>query len=378
MKKKQICIDIDSIVPLYARGCLSGVGRTTLELVQALDKLSATLPFKITLYSQNMKGIGGRNLGLSFPNKHLYWPHRERYDKILSEIPVKEWLTGYDVMHIPHNFEYIYRPSRAIVTLHDALFMKMQENAFSHHQLRKLVPPLMHQCKAVITCSEYSKQDIVTTMGVDPEKISVIPWGIRHDLFFPEKDKSSVTTYLQERFGLRRNYFLSVSCSMERKNTSMLVDAYIKLASQGLQHDLCLVWNAPQVIREKIIQAKLSDRVHLVNDVKDEELRLLYAGATATVFPSLYEGFGLPVLESMACGTPVVASRVTSLPEVGGDVPIYIDPLDIHTIEKALAGLEENRYNTQEMSEKGIRRALLFTWEKCAEKTAEVYHKSLL
>lgn len=130
---KKLLIDVDSIVPYYVSGKVNGIGRTTLELIQALSKIP-NIPFEIELYSQNMKGIGGRNTGLPFKSKHLYLPHRASIDKLLARFPVREWLTGYDLMHIPHNFEYVHRPDKCVVTLHDALFMKMQETAFDHEK----------------------------------------------------------------------------------------------------------------------------------------------------------------------------------------------------------------------------------------------------
>ena len=377
MKYKRLCIDVDSIIPLFVKGYLSGVGRTTLELLYALNDIKESLPFEVILYSQNMKGTGGRNLSLDFRNKHLYWPHREKYDRLLGKIPLKEWLTKYDILHIPHNFEYVYRPEKVIMTLHDALFMKVQENAFAHDRLKKLAPPLMRKCKAIVTCSEHSKQDIIETMGIDGEKITVIPWGVRHDLFYPVDDLPAAKQTLKEQFGLDKAYFFSVSCSMERKNTPRLIEVYLKLASQGLKHDLCLVWDAPPAIKELVNQKRLNDRVHFIHNVTDAELRLLYAGATATVYPSLYEGFGLPVLESMACGTPVIASDATSLPEVGGDVAVYINPFDNQSIESALVAFEENRYDWQALSRQGIARASKFTWHESAVRTAQVYNECL-
>jgi len=373
MKQKRICIDINSIVPLFVRGYVSGVGRTTLELVEALADVKEDLPFEIVLYSQNMKGIGGRNLNLPFKNKHLYFPHRENYDKFLGKYPIREIFTRYDLLHIPHNFEYVYCPEKIIVTLHDALFMKFQEKFFNHERMKLEVPPLMHKCKAIITCSKSSKEDIVETMNVDPEKIHVIPWGIRHDIFFPEYDSE----ILERKFGLKKAYFFSIPCSDERKNTPMLIDAYIELCKNNPENDLCLIWDAPQYIREKINYLGVQNRIHLLKNIDNNDLRVLYSGATATVFPSMYEGFGLPVLESMACGTPVITSNTSSLPEVGGNAAIYIDPADKLSILNAMMLFENNVVDKAALSEKGVEHAFTYTWDKCARATLGVYQKYL-
>ena len=373
VKRKRVCIDINSIVPLYVRGYVTGVGRTTFELVEALAAIKNDLPFEIVLYSQNLKGIGGQNLNLPFKNKHLYLPHRKNYNNFLGKYPVREIFTQYDLLHIPHNFEYVYNPAKTIVTLHDALFMTFQEKKFNHERMVLTVPPLIQKCRAVITCSENSKTDIIKTMNVNPDKIHVIPWGVRHDRFFPEKNPDILTG----KFELKRPYFFSVSCNEERKNTPMLIEAYMELCKNNPVNDLCLVWDAPRYIREIISSSDFHKRIHLLKDVGDNDLRYLYSGATATIFPSLYEGFGLPVLESMACGTPVICSDTTSLPEVGGDAAVYINPMDSQSIFNTLNAFDKNYFDSSLLIKKGINRSAKYTWSKCAQETIAVYEKYL-
>ncbi len=373
---KKLLIDVNSVVPYYVCGKMTGIGRTTLELVQELSKIP-DIPFEIMLYSQNMKGIGGKNLETPFKTKHLYLPHRPEYDKWLQRLPVKECFTKYDLMHIPQNFEYVHCPNRTIVTLHDALFMKLQESAFNHNEMRETIPAFINKCMAIITCSENSKNDIVETMGINPDKIHVIPWGIRHDIFYPEPDMEKTKLTIEKKWGIKSPYFFSVSCNDERKNTHKLIDVYIKLSQNNLQNDLCLVWGAPEYIRKKVIENKLQNRIHFLDSVSNDDLRLLYAGATATVFPSLYEGFGLPVLESMACGTPVISSDTSSLPEVGGDAAIYINPENMDTLENALILFENNTLDNKSLQERSIKQASKFTWNKCAHSTISVYEKYL-
>lgn len=375
---KRLLIDVNSIVPYYVTGRINGIGRTTLELIQALAKVPE-LPFEVVLYSQNMKGIGGRNTGLSFKNKHLYLPHREKIDRLLARFPVREWFTGYDLMHIPHNFEYVYRPDRCVVTLHDALFMKMQESAFEHEKMKQIVPTFMHQCKHIITCSEASKRDIVETMGIQPEKITVIYWGVKHDIFFPLSDKSGVQGKLQSKFKVSNPYFLSVSCNAERKRTDVLVRSYIALSKeQSLSHDLVLVWgNPPTSLLEEVKNSSVANRIHFLKNISDEDLALLYNGAEAMFFPSSYEGFGLPLLEAMACGTPVVTCRNSSLDEIAGDAAIYLEEPISNNLLDVMAQFEQHELNLDSMIEKGLERAALFNWEKTAKDTIQVYSKML-
>lgn len=376
---KKLLIDVDSIVPYYVFGKVNGIGRTTLELIQALSKIGA-LPFETELYSQNMKGIGGRNTGLPFKNRHLYLPHRENVDRLLARFPVREWLTGYDLMHIPHNFEYVHRPDKCVVTLHDALFMKIQETAFDHGKMRRLVPPFMHQCRHIITCSEASKRDIVETMGIAPEKITVIYWGVKHDIFYPQNDKLAVKESINTKFKLSAPYFLSVSCNAERKRTDVLVRSYLALSrQQQLQHDLVLVWgNPPQSLMDEIQQSGFSRRIHFLKNISDADLSLLYNGAKALFFPSSYEGFGLPILEAMACGTPVVTSNNSSLGEIASDAAIYLSEPVFESLIDAMERLEKDMIEVDSLIKKGLNRASDFTWTKTAHATVQVYSNFLI
>lgn len=375
---KRLLIDVNSIVPYYVSGRMNGIGRTTLELIQALATVPE-LPFEVILYSQNMKGIGGRNTQLPFKNKHLYLPHRDKIDRLLARFPIKECFTRYDLMHIPHNFEYVYCPDKCVVTLHDALFMKMQEKAFEHEKMKQIVPPFMRRCKHIITCSEASKRDIVETMNISPERISVIYWGIKHEIFYPQKNKDKINELLKDRLLISAPYFLSVSCNAERKRTDVLVKSYIALLkNQPVCHDLVLVWgNPPQSLLDEIQNSGVATRIHFLKNITDSDLALLYNGATAMFFPSSYEGFGLPLLESMACGTPVVTCRNSSLDEIAGNAAIYLSEPLADSLVEVMNCLEQGEMDIKSIVKSGIERAAQFNWEKTAEETVQVYSKML-
>ncbi len=375
---KKLLIDVNSIVPYYVSGHVSGIGRTTLELIQALAKMK-DLPFEVTLYSQNMKGIGGRNTGLPFKNCHIYLRNTEFCNKLSAKLRLREMLTQYDLMHIPHNFEHVAHPEKCIVTLHDALLMKFPEKEFQNDKMLQIVPQLIKKCKHVITCSKSSKNDIAETMGIPPEKITVIYWGTNHHLFYPQGNKKKVIDNIKLKFGIATPYFFSVSCNIERKRTNILVRNYISLLQKyGSSHDLVLVWgNPPQFLVDEIEGSGFAHRIHFLKNIFDEDLALLYNGATAMFFPSTYEGFGLPLLEAMACGTPVVTCRNSSLHEIADDAGIYLDePLDASLMD-VMINLENSDIDVQAHIEKGIVRAKQFTWERAAQQTIEVYSKNI-
>lgn len=368
---KKLLIDVNSIVPYYVSGKVNGIGRTTLELINALDKLKNDIPFEIALYSQNMKGIGGRNAGLSFKNKHLYFPHREKYDKFVAKFHIRELLYNYDIMHIPHNFEYVARPEKCIVTIHDAMFFSYPEEMFNPEFARKYYTEFAQKSKAIITCSESSKNDIVKYMGVLPEKVTVVHWGVDSDIFYPRPKK-------QNKYCNNNPFFVSVSCDIGRKNTISVIRAYNEFSKNNPNHHLILVWrNPPENILSEIEKYECKDKIHFAKDITNEELAQLYSDATACFFPSLYEGFGLPVLEAFASGTPVVTCNNSSLCEVGGSTAIYVEPYDIKKMSEIMEKFENCNYDYDSLRKRSIEQAKNFTWEKCARKTLEVYKKCL-
>jgi glycosyltransferase involved in cell wall biosynthesis len=375
---KNLLVDINSVVPYFITGRTTGIGRTTLELIKALSEITPDLPFELTLFSQNMKGIGSTNFKSLFHARHLYLPNRKSVNRILSSFPFKENLFPYDLMHIPHNFEYLYKPEKAIVTLHDALFMRRSEKVFDHLGMRKRVPPLMRKCKGIITCSEASKKDIVETMSIDPDKIDVIYWGINHEVFHPIEDKEQVRKDIASLFGIINPFFLSVSCNAERKNTHILVESYLRILGQEPVNDLVLVWkNPPAHLLRMIEKADIHRKIHILSLVQDYDLASLYNGATALIYPSSYEGFGLPVVEAMACGTTVVTCRNSSLPEVGSGAALYMDEPSTENILAFLEGFENLEFDLAQLTSMSIKQASKFNWSTTALKYVDVYSKYL-
>ena len=204
-------------------------------------------------------------------------------------------------------------------------------------------------------------------MDISEEKIYVCPWGYNQTLFRPK----IVDTNTQP-------FFLCVSCSMGRKNTMSVIRAYEKIVCQQPKHKLVLIWpNIPQEANDFCNQPHLRDYIHIERNVSDEQLSVFYNEATALFFPSRYEGFGLPVLESMACGTPVVTCHNSALPEVGGETALYVDPDDIDAMSDTMIKFEQGDLKKSDLTSSCIAQASKFSFEKCAEQTIEVYKKCL-
>ncbi|MBP5547933.1 MAG: glycosyltransferase family 4 protein [Bacteroidales bacterium] len=363
---KRVVIDINSVLPLYSRGWVSGIGRTTKELVDSINKME-NLPFEIVLYSQNTKGITANELNTGFESRHLSLPHKPLMNRIIGMTHLREILTRYDLLHIPHNFEWVRNPEKTVVTIHDAMFFAHPDEVFNHEYAQKVYPRLARRCRAIITCSESSKRDIMHYMDIPEERIHVCPWGYNQRLFYPEK-------------GQKRGYpfFLMVSCSMGRKNTMSVIKAYEQFVKQSPKHELVLVWpNTPREALDYCNKPHLRNHIYISSGIEDERLSMLYNEATATFFPSRYEGFGLPVLESMACGTPVVTCKNSALTEVGGAAALYVDPDDIDGMCRIMEQFEQGDLKKTDFTEQCLQQASHFSWDKCASRTVDVYSKCL-
>lgn len=374
MSRKRILIDANPVVPYFVSGRVNGIGRTTIELIKELDKVRDSLPFDIILYTQNIKGVSAKQLSTGFKSRHLYLRDKGNWNSIIKTLHLRELLTGYDLQHITHNWADVADPSRTILTIHDAMFYAYPESHLDNgFQYAEKVTSLAKKAKTIITISENSKRDIVKFMGVDDSKIHVIPWGVDRTIFRPH-------TVLSNKWSGINKYFLSVSCDQGRKNTISLIKAYIEFSKKLREHDLILVGRYPTSEMKSLVKDHgLDGRVHFVSGISDRELSDLYAGATVTFFPSLYEGFGLPILESFACGTPCVTANNSSLPEVGGEAAIYVDPLDILAIASEMKKFEE-QYGLSDIEQfmiQSLRQADKFTWKNTVDKTIDVYKSCL-
>lgn len=368
---KKILIDANPIIPYYAIGKINGIGRTNMELIQALDKLKDNLPFKIELFTQNLKGISAKKLNTGFKTRHLFLRNIPSHNNFSKKFHLRELMSGYDLQHITHNYETVTDPSKCIVTIHDAMFFSYPESFLGAEKNRELIPSFARKSKHIITISENSKKEIMHYMDVQEEKITVIPWGVDHKLLKPHK-------VLSNRWCGNNPYFTSVSCDIGRKNTITLLKAYKEFAKQYPDHHLILVWRKPSDEALKLVEDnKLKEKIHFASNLSNEELADIYAGATASFFPSLYEGFGLPIVESMACGVPCVTCRNSSLEEVGGEAAIYVDPLDIQSMVTEMEKFENGSYDMGKLKELSLQQASQFTWERCAKATIDVYKKCL-
>ena len=233
----------------------------------------------------------------------------------------------------------------------------------------------------LIAISECTRQDLVRVFGLPAHGISVVHHGVDRALYTTDMEAHAQAELLR-RFDLPGPYFVSVGSDHYRKNQPRLLEAFYQVQA-GLPETLVLVGRS--IYREPVFErlmeeartAGLADRVRWLSDVDDKELAALYRGATALVAPSLYEGFGLTLVEAMACGTPVAAARAGSYPEVGGDAALFFDGHDAGDLAATLERLSHDEPLRRALVERGFTRADQFTWEATARATLAIYRRLL-
>jgi len=286
-----------------------------------------------------------------------------------------------DILFIPaHTIPLIRRPGlKTAVTIHDVGFQKFLEQYQSRWWRLyggRISNFAARAATHVIAVSESTKRDLVRELGVNPDRITVVYEGVDHEIFRQQFDNLT-TQQLKRRYGIDNDYLLFVGTIQPRKNLVRLIKAFSTLNPQTSTLTLVIVgkegWLADEIYAapEKF---GVGERVKFLGYVPTDEIVSLMNGALALVFPSLYEGFGLPVLEAMACGCPVVTSNISSLPEVAGEAGILVDPHSVKDIvqgiEKVLKFSEEER---RDLVERGLKQVKKFTWQKAAEETIKVF-----
>lgn len=290
------------------------------------------------------------------------------------------WKRPVDVLHVQYTAPPFCRVP-VVATIHDLAFEHMPET-FTRRgsfQLKLTVRRTAQRAVRIATVSEYSRQDLLRTYKLSPEKVVVTYNGVEQH--FTAEAWPNEAAGIRNRFGIKRDYLLAVGSLQPRKNLVRLIRAYAKLRSEhkAFTPQLVIVgrklWLADEIFAE-VRQQFWKDDVILTGYVSDEDLPKLYRQATAFVYPSLFEGFGLPPVEAMACGTPVITSNVSSLPEVTGDAALLIDPLDQPSLESSLLQITSDEALRARLREQGIEQAKLFTWRAAAEKTLQLYREA--
>lgn len=280
-----------------------------------------------------------------------------------------------DVAHAPVNVAPLLTRVPTVVTVHDLAFRIYPEQypAAKRRYLDAMTRRSVRRAARVIAVSENTRQDVIRLYGVPPERVVVVPNGVPSDLA-PVDDRAALQA-LRDRHGLPEEFILFVGTLQPRKNLVGLLRAFGRLRDR-VQAPLVVV-GAPgwqyQPIFDEAQALGVADRVVFAGYAAPEELRLWYSAATVFIYPSLYEGFGLPVLEAMACGAPVITSSTSSLPEVVGDAALLVDPTDLDAIAGSLERVLREPQLRRTLRQRGLARAREFGWERTARETVAVY-----
>lgn len=300
-------------------------------------------------------------------------PLRIVWEQIVSPFAMSRAHLG--VLFCPVNVVPLACPVPSVVTVHDLAFLSYPDafHTAKRRYLTAMTRLSVHRARRVIAVSAHTRDDLVHRFGVRPERVTVIP-NAADARFRPAADPKAVARF-KAAHNLPDRFILFVGTLEPRKNLRRLIEAFALLAEGDAETKLVIVGATGWLTSDlaPLVQAHdLTDRIIFTGYVTDNDLPVWYQAATVFCYPSLYEGFGLPVLEAMACGTPVVTSRTSSIPEVTGEAAMLVDPTDVAALAHALQSVlsDEARRNT--MAEAGIARAQTFSWERTAAATLDV------
>jgi len=292
----------------------------------------------------------------------------------LWEQTVPNVLGEYDILHLPYDGCAARHPGRLVVTIHDVKPLLFPELAKKRGLTQAIENWWIGDRRAridhVVTDSEHSRRDIVRHCGFAEDRISVVFPGV-------DLDRFGLQSHGQ---GPARPYVLSVAGADPTKNLESLIAAFGRLPRAIRdRYDLVLVGDIPRrpAVRDALEAATLGEQIRFLGPQSDDRLITLYQEAALFVFPSRYEGFGLPVLEAMACGCPVISSNAASLPEVAGDAAILVDATDVAALAGEIERTLTDEARRQELRTRGVRQAGRFTWERTAREISAVYRRVL-
>ena len=364
---------------------VAGIGRYTRELVRALAEMQSGDEIVLVYAAGDLKETaaldGLRRLQTINPRvTAVPIPLSERWLTILWQrarlpLPIEHWTGAIDVFHAPDFVLPPARTSHTLVTVHDLSFRLHPEAA--HERLRRYlesaVPRSLRRVERVLADSRSTAHDLERLMHVPPDKIKVLYPAIGAQ--FRRVEDAHLLGAVRARYGLPPRFVLHVGTIEPRKNLLRLIAAFEELRKQPDYRDLGLVLaGKPGWLVEPILeQARMTPGVVLTGAVADDDLPALYTLADVLAYPSLYEGFGFPPLEALACGTPAVTSNTSSLPELVADVALIVDPQDTAALATALKRALDDPAVAEAARTAGPKHAARFTWTETARQLLEVY-----
>ncbi len=340
------------------------------EIIKWLSKIDQKNQY--ILYSPSPLKGDLANLGSNFQNKVIKFPKFWT----LIRLSLEMLKSPPDVLFIPAHVLPLIHPKNSVVTIHDVAFCYFPElyDNLARKYLEWSTKFALKHAKRIIAVSQNTKKDLIKLYKADPLKISVVYNGY-NKLFNSFRPEQAYLNSLKQRFNLNKPFILFVGRIERRKNVGNIVKAFNYLKNEGLDFKLVLAgkhgFGASEILKQ-IEESDFKDDIILPGYISMEDYLYLMHEARVFVFPSLYEGFGIPVLEAMASGTPVVCSNRNPFTEIGKDAALYIDPLKPEEIAKAILRIIADSNLRNNLIIKGKERAKEFSWEKCAKETLKI------
>jgi len=369
------------IVTFGGDGGKSGISKYIIKLLEQFDSSGEDMDFEVMIYDDE---------------KSIFLPSTERMSSVCCAERLRNPVLNvawhqlglprlclkrkYDVLFLPaaNRRMPFWVPCPTVGTVHDFSSTHVEEKYDPARMffIKQVTPVLIRRLNSVITVSENSKKDIVDFCGIPQDRVVVTPNGVDLDIYFPG-DKDEALEKIQQEYNVRRPFILYVSrIEHPGKNHVRLIRAFNCFKEKTkLPHQLVLAgskWSRSDEVYEVAADSAYSEDISFIGFVKNPDLPYLYRAADLFAFPSLYEGFGMPILEAMASGTPVVCSNQSSIPEVAGDAALLFDPYDEEDICSKMERILSNDDLRNECIDRGIKRSLLFSWSNTANKTLEV------
>jgi glycosyltransferase involved in cell wall biosynthesis len=357
---------------------IGGVGRSVAAILRELAALDPAR-LEVTLVAARRPRD---DYGAAF--RRAYAPRVPKLPDSLFALQRPFTLKGFDLVHYIDSrppIDFPLGPAPKVITQHGFAALTFPPGWAGRRRVvltNQVLIRLARFADLTLTASESERQEFLRLAPVAPENVVAIHHGVDHERFRPPADREHARVELEQRYGIGSPYVLYVSNHQRKKNPERLVEAFAAVAREVPDVDLVLTgWQTPDFrrVQELIERLGLAARVKVLGHVPDEILPVLYGSAAVFALPSLHEGFGLPVLEAMACGTPVLTSNVYAMPEVAGSAAKIVDPYDVQDISGGLLEIFTDDAFATSLRERGLARAREFTWRRAAEQHLAVYER---
>lgn len=355
----------------------TGIGNYVVNLVNWLARLDTINEYCILSNESN-------SAFFDVKNKNFHTIVLPKYTKIKIlrifweqlRLPFLLKKMNIDLLHSPGFVAPLIKTTKSVVTIHDMTFFSHQEKHTKSKvwYFKNMIPLSAKRADAIIADSDNTKKEISKYLEIPRSKITTVYLGVSKE--FKQINKKNARAILRKKYSIENKFILFVGMIEPRKNLLKLVDAFLHIKVPLLK--LVIVgqkgWHTKELF-ETIKELNLENEVLFPGYVPDGDLVLFYNAAEVFVYPSLYEGFGIPVLEAMACGCPVVTSNVSSLPEIAENAALLVNPLNVNELAKSVHKILKDSTIRDALINRGLRRAKEFTWDKTAHKTLDVYYQ---